>query len=89
MRYEIQRPGFFFFFLIFNLGWGHFGKKKKKKVRMVKLQQFGSFFFGGGGGVKCYILNIEGQSANVWIVQGSKMYFPLFNISILAPIIIL
>jgi hypothetical protein len=53
---------------------------------MVELQQFGSF---GGGGVKCHILNIGGQSANVWIVQGSKMYFSLFNISILALIIIL
>jgi hypothetical protein len=42
---------------------------------MVELQQFESL---GGGGVKCHFLNIGVKSANEWIVQGGKMYFPFF-----------
>jgi hypothetical protein len=33
-------------------------------------------YFRGGGGVKCHFLNIVVKSANGWIVQGGKVYFP-------------
>jgi hypothetical protein len=68
-----------FNFFFFSIGWGHFGnffffKKKKSKWSNCNNLKFGG---GGGEGVNCHVLNILGQSANRWIVERSKIYFPL------------
>jgi hypothetical protein len=34
------------------------------------------YFEGGGREVKCHLLNFVVKSANGWIVQGGKVYFP-------------
>jgi hypothetical protein len=58
-------------------------KKKKKKSEWLNCNNLKVFFWG----VKCHILNIGGQSANGWIVQGGKVHFPLFYFSFQADVI--
>jgi hypothetical protein len=58
--------------LIFKLNYeGILGKKKLKWWNCNNLEVWG---------VKCHILNIEGQSANGLIVQEGKVYFSLIYI---------